>query len=248
MSERRYEGRGILVSGGTSGIGLAAARRFAAEGARVWILGTKPETLAAGLAELPAGQAQGSVCDVSREDEVESSFSDALGFLGRLDAAFVNAGIDGKGDPALELDADFFRRVLDVNLIGAFLVARAAARAMSNGGAIVLNGSASGLEAEANFVDYNTSKAGVVMLGRTLAVELGPRGISVTVVCPGYIRTRMTSEYLDVPEHQAAILGAIPSGRIGTADEVAALVAFLASPEAAYMNGAVVTIDGGRLA
>jgi NAD(P)-dependent dehydrogenase (short-subunit alcohol dehydrogenase family) len=248
MNERRYEGRGILVSGGTSGIGLAAARRFAAEGARVWILGTKPETLAAGLSELPKGQGSGSVCDVSREDEVETSFRDALGFLGRLDAAFVNAGIDGKGDPALKLDAGFFRRVLDVNLIGAFLVAREAARAMPDGGAIVLNGSASGLEAEANFVDYNTSKAGVVMLGRTLAVELGPQGVWVTVVCPGYIRTRMTAEYLDDPDNHAAILGAIPSGRVGTVDEVAALVAFLASPEAKYMNGAVVTIDGGRLA
>ena len=248
MTDGRLEERGVLVSGGTSGIGLAVARRVAADGARVWILGTRLETVASAIAELPAGAAGGSVCDVSLEDEVVAAFANALRFLGRLDAAFVNAGIDGQNRPALELDAGHFRRVLEVNLLGAFLVAREAGRAMPGGGAIVLNASVNGLQAEPNFADYNASKGGVVLLGRTLARELGGRGFWVTVVCPGYIRTRMTEHYFDDPATAAEILRHIPAGRMGDVEEVASLVSYLASPEAAYMNGSVVAIDGGSLA
>lgn len=122
------------------------------------------------------------------------------------------------------------------------------ARAMPSGGAIVLNSSASGLDPEENLADCNCSKAGVAMLGRTLARKLGSRGFWVTVVCPGYVRTRMTAPYLDDPATRSEILPHIPSGRVGDADEAAALVSFRASPEASYMNGSVVTIDGGRLA
>ena len=238
----------MVISGGTSGIGLAVARRFAGEGARVWLLGTRVETVEAALAELPPEAAGGSVCDVSVEREVEEALGAALRFLGRLDVAFVNAGIDGQGRPALELDAEHFSRVLEVNLLGAFLVARASGRAMHEGGAIVLNASVSGLAAEPGFADYNASKGGVVLLGRTLARELGPLGFWVTVVCPGYVRTRMTEQYLDDPETAGEIIRQIPAGRVGDADEVATLVSFLASRGAAYMNGSVVTIDGGRLA
>jgi NAD(P)-dependent dehydrogenase (short-subunit alcohol dehydrogenase family) len=243
-----HEGHGVIVTGGTSGIGLAAARRFAEDGARVWIVGTRPEKLSAALAEQPGDRVRGSVCDVSSEDEVDRAYDEALAFLGRLDAVFVNAGIDGKGDPAVDLPVEYFRRVVEVNLIGAFLSARAAARRMEGGGAIVINGSASGLEAEANFVDYNASKAGAIMLGRTLALELAPRGIWVTVVCPGYVRTPMNSAFLDVPENHEQVLRDIPIGRLGRPEEVAGLVSFLAGPEASYMTGGIVTIAGGRLA
>lgn len=117
-----------------------------------------------------------------------------------------------------------------------------------DGGAIVLNASVNGLRAEPGFADYNASKGGVVMLARTLARDLGGQGFWVTAVCPGYVRTPMTEPYIDDPVIAAELLAEIPSGRFGEADEVAAVVAFLASPEASYMNGSVVTIDGGRSA
>ncbi|MEA2445116.1 MAG: hypothetical protein QOJ12_2408, partial [Thermoleophilales bacterium] len=129
--------RAVIVSGGTSGLGFATARLLIDRGARVWILGTSDETVGDALARLD-GAAGGCACDVADEAQVERAFALALdAFGGELHGAFVNAGIDGQGVPALELDADHFRRVLDVNVIGAFLVARAAARAMGRGAAIV---------------------------------------------------------------------------------------------------------------
>ncbi len=147
-----------------------------------------------------------------------------------------------------ELDPAHFRRVLDVNVLGTFHVAQSAARRMPDGSAIVVNASVNALRPEPGFADYNASKGGVVMLARTLARELGARGFWVTAVCPGYVRTRMTAQYLDDADTAAQLLAEIPAGRFGEADEVAALVSFLASHQASYMNGSVVTIDGGRVA
>jgi NAD(P)-dependent dehydrogenase (short-subunit alcohol dehydrogenase family) len=237
----------MLISGGTSGIGLATAERLIAEGARVWVLGSSERTVAKALGDLPPEAAGGCACDVSKDEDVKRAVAAALAFLGRLDSVFVNAGIDGQGRPALEIETEHFRRVLEVNLLGAFLVARAAGNAMDSG-AMVLNASVNGLRAEADFADYNASKGGVVMLARTLARELGRRGFWVTAICPGYVRTRMTEPYLADPDTARQLLAEIPAGRFGEVDEVAALVAFLSSPAASYMNGSVVTIDGGRVA
>jgi NAD(P)-dependent dehydrogenase (short-subunit alcohol dehydrogenase family) len=243
----RHAGRGVVISGGTSGIGLACARRLHEEGARVWVLGTSEETVAGGLAQLPEG-VRGSVCDVSDEQAVEATVAEAAAAFGRLDVAVCNAGIDGQGVNALDLDVGTLRRVLDVNVVGVFLLARACARLMAPGSAIVVNASVNALRPEGGFLDYNVSKAGAAMVARSLALDLAGRGISVSAILPGYVPTRMTEPYLRDETIRAEVLEGIPFGRLGTPEEVAGLVAYLASAEAAYMTGALVTIDGGRSA
>jgi NAD(P)-dependent dehydrogenase (short-subunit alcohol dehydrogenase family) len=238
------DGRRIVISGGTSGLGKAAARSLADAGARVWILGSSRETVSAALDELEV--AGGSACDVADEDAVERAFGELLDDFGGLDGAFVNAGIDGEDKPALELSAGHFRRVLDVNVIGAFLVARAAARSMESGSAMVVNASVNAVRPERGFADYNASKAAVLSLAQTLALELAERGIAVTAICPGYIRTRMTEQYLDDPQLVPELLADIPAGRFGEPEEVGRLVTFLLAPGASYMTGSTITIDGGR--
>lgn len=234
----------MVVSGGTSGLGLAAARRFAQEGARVWVLGSRPQTVSAALAELDVEG--GSACDAADEPAVEAAVAQGLARIGRIDVAFVNAGMDGEDRGVLDLSAEHFRRVLDVNVIGAFLLARACARVMTRGSAIVVNASVNGVRPERGFADYNASKAAAVSLAQTMALDLAERGIAVTAVCPGYVRTRMTAPYLDDEASARELLRAIPAGRFGEPTDVAELVSFLASPTAGYLTGSVITIDGGR--
>jgi NAD(P)-dependent dehydrogenase (short-subunit alcohol dehydrogenase family) len=237
--------RRVIISGGTSGIGAATARHLIGQGDAVWVLGSRPESVSAAREQLP-GLAGASACEVTDEDAVVEAIEKASSELGGLDGAFVNAGIDGAGREAVELTADGFRRVLDVNVVGAFLVAREAARRMGDGAAIVINASVNALRAETKFADYNASKAAVLSLSQTMAIELAPRGITVSAICPGYIPTAMTQAYLEDPETSRELLNEIPAGRFGEPEEVAALVAFLLSSSAGYMAGAVVSIDGGR--
>jgi NAD(P)-dependent dehydrogenase (short-subunit alcohol dehydrogenase family) len=239
------EGRRIMVSGGTSGIGAATAEMLSQRGARVWILGSRAERVERTLAEV-SGLAGGSVCDVSDEEAVARAFADADEVLGGIDGAFVNAGIDGAGTGVLELTADGLRRVLDVNVVGAFSVAREAALRMAGGGAIVFNASINAYRPELRYADYNASKAAVLLLAQTMAIELAASGIAVNTICPGYIPTGMTQQVMDDPQIVAEILDGTPAGRFGTVEEVAELVCFLLSGKAGYMAGAVVSIDGGR--
>ena len=236
----------VLVSGGTSGIGAGCAQMLAERGARVWILGSRPQTVETALADI-AGLAGGSACDVTDADAVQEAVVAAADALGGLDGAFVNAGIDGVGTGVLELTADDLRRVLDVNAVGAFTVAREAAIAMTSGGAIVFNASVNALRPERSFADYNASKAAVLSISQTMAIELAPRGIVVNAICPGYIPTAMTKPYLEDPLDRGRAARRIPAGRFGTIEEVAELVCFLLSSNAGYMAGAVVSIDGGRV-
>jgi NAD(P)-dependent dehydrogenase (short-subunit alcohol dehydrogenase family) len=237
---RGLEGKGVLITGGTSGIGEATARRFGEEGARVVVCGIEKDT-------------KGIVCDVSREDDVERLVAEAEDRLGTIDILINNAGISWR-EPFLEITAEHWDRIMAVNLRGMFLVAQRVARRMTETGtrgAIVNMSSTNGFGGEEDYAHYNASKAGVRLLTKTMAVELGPHGIRVNAVCPGYIATPLNAsiaEGLDPGFVAAYERDHIPLGRAGLADEVAAAYAFLASDDASFVHGAELVIDGGQLA
>lgn len=210
----------------------------------MWIMGRQTESVARALGEVAA--VGGCACDVTQELEVEGAISQARARLGAIDAVLVSASIPGEQRDVMALSVEEFRRVCDVNLVGGFLVARAGARSMSSGGSIVFNASVNGLVAEAGMADYNASKAGVISLAKTMALDLAPRGIAVTAICPGDVRTRSTEERLKDPLVSAEHLARIPVGRIAEPDEIAGLVSFLCTPDAAYLTGAAIPVDGGR--
>jgi len=198
----------------------------------------------------PLGTIAGTVCDVSRADEAERLAHEAEAFLSGIDVLCNNAGIAWE-EPFLEITPEHWDQLLAVNLRGMFLVAQCVARRMvarGKGGAIVNMASKNGLYGEVKYAHYNASKGGVVMLTKTMALELGPHGIRVNALCPGYIATPMSQE-IDTPEfteHYARTY--IPLGRVGEMHEVASVYAFLASDEASFIHGACLLVDGGHMA
>jgi NAD(P)-dependent dehydrogenase (short-subunit alcohol dehydrogenase family) len=217
-------GKRVVVTGGSSGIGEATVRRFRDEGAHVTSMALDGEI----------------ECDVADAEQVAAAFEQ----LGDIDVLVANAGISIRA-PFLEIREEDWRRVLDVNLTGVFHCAQQAARRMDEG-VILMTASTNGLAGHENYSGYNASKAGVILLARTMARELAPR-IRVNAVCPGYVLTPMQrAEYTD--EMLAAVNATIPLQRHADPHEVAALFAFLASDDAAYITGAAITIDGGETA
>jgi len=250
---RGLRGKRVLVSGGSSGIGAAAARRFLEEGCRVVLAGLDPAEVRSAVEALEhLGEVHGFSADVSRETDVRDLVGAATNALGGIDVLANNAGIAWR-EPFLDISAEHWDRMLAVNLRGMFLVAQAVARGLveqGRGGAIVNMSSTNGLGGEADYAHYNASKAGVLLLTKTMAVELGPRGIRVNALCPGFIRTALN-------ERIAADMGpdfidryeqSIPLLRTGLPEEVASAYAFLASDDAACNTGSELVVDGGQLA
>jgi len=220
-------GKRVVVTGGTSGIGEATCRRFRDEGANVVSI------------DVDDGE-ETIVCDVADAAQVERAFEQ----IGAVDVLVANAGISIRS-PFLDIREEEWRRVLDVNLTGVFHCAQQAARRMDEG-VILMTASTNGLTGHENYADYNASKAGVILLARTMARELAPR-IRVNAVCPGYVLTPMQrAEYTD--EMLAAVNEQIPLQRHAEPEEIAALFAFLASDDARYITGAAIAIDGGETA
>ena len=247
------KGKGVLVAGGSSGIGLAAARRFLEEGARVHLCGHEETGVREALDELGDPAVGSTVCDVSQVDDVTRLVSDASTSLGGIDVLANNAGIAWR-EPFLDITTEHWDRVIEVNLRGMFLVGQAVARHMvARGGGVIVNmASTNGLGAEADYTHYNASKGAVIQLSRTMAVELGPRGVRVNALCPGYVDTPLNREIAATTDNASFAddyaRDSIPLGRAGRADEVAAAYAFLASDDASFVTGATLVIDGGQTA
>ncbi len=228
-------GRSVLVTGGNRGLGLAIARRLAAAGDGVTVTSRSGEQIE-GLTV--------AKCDVRDAAEVDEAFKIAEEAHGPVEIAVANAGITRDQLLAL-MSEDAFTSVLDTNLTGAYRVAKRAVRPMMRlrRGRIIFVSSVVGLLGQAGQANYAASKAGLVGLARSLARELGSRNITVNVVAPGFADTDMTAALNE--ELQSAIKSRIPLGRTASPDEVAGVVQFLAGPDAAYITGAVIPVDGG---
>jgi NAD(P)-dependent dehydrogenase (short-subunit alcohol dehydrogenase family) len=248
---RGLAGRGVLVTGGSSGIGLATARRFLDEGSRVFIAGLDPGEVGVALDALrPLGEVDGVAADVADEEEVDRLVDAAGGALHGIDVLVNNAGIAFMR-PFLELETRRWDRMLEVNLRGQFVVAQRVARTMvarGGGGAIVNMASTNALAGEAGYAHYDASKGGVAMLTRTMAIELAPHGIRVNALCPGKIATPLQDGAEDPAYVERFLVERVPLARAGTPDEVAAAYAFLASDDASYITGTLLVVDGGQLA
>ena len=255
----RLAGKVALISGGGTGIGAATARRFAAEGAKVVVTGRRPEPINAVADEIGGRAVAGDTSDPTHADEAAAAAVDAFG---GLDIVVASAGIDLGGDPggsAGDVDDDRWQHTLDVNLTGPLVLVRAALHVLieRGGGSIVLVSSVNGLASATDSVAYDTSKAGLIGLTRSLAVDYGPQGIRANAVCPGWVVTPMGDDDMDGladaagitrDEAYARATAHVPLRRPARAEEIAACCLFLASDEASIVTGTTLVADGGGLA
>ncbi len=247
------EGFSALVTGGGSGIGLGTARRFAADGAHVTIAGRDRERLDAAAEQIAAVATSGATVrvvagDVTAEDDVERMVATALEATGRLDVLFACAGGSRHGGPIVASDADAWRATVDLNLVGTFLCIKHAAAAMTRagGGSIIGMSSIAGHTTHRFMSAYCASKAGIEMLVKCAADELGEHGVRVNAVQPGIVDTELMSFITAGGDVLESYYANMPVSRIGTVDDVAAAVRYLAGPESSWVTGQMLGVDGGH--
>jgi meso-butanediol dehydrogenase/(S,S)-butanediol dehydrogenase/diacetyl reductase len=242
---------GALITGGGSGIGAATARRLAAAGYGLCVTGRRPEPLEEVAAETGGLAIVADTCDAGA---IERAVAAAVDRLGGLDVLVCSAGTGASGAVA-DQTLERWARVIETNLTGAFLASRAALpHLVESRGAVVTVASVGGLRASPESAAYGASKAGLIMLTQSIALDYGPRGVRANCVCPGWIRTPMADAQMDelaertAGDREAAYEHAnrlVPVRRPGTPEEVAEAIAWLASPASSYVNGAVLPVDGG---
>jgi len=249
----RFAGRGVIVTGGGRGIGQATARAFAAEGADVLVLGRTEADLEETVAQITAdgGQAWLLPCDVTNEAQVEETVTRAAGRWDRIDVLVNNAGIDDD-TPFLEVDRARWRAVIDTNLTGVFLMSQAVGREMARagGGVILHTASIDASGGDGPYAAYNASKAGLLGLSRTMALELAAHGIRSNCVSPGFTHTVMTEKAVGpkLMDYLNGSFARVPMKRLVRTEEVAQAFLFLASDQASAITGIDLRVDAGLTA
>jgi len=251
-STPRLGGKVALITGGAGSIGSATARAFVAAGARVLIADLDASALERTAATIGGDDdVAWAATDVTRSDQVQAAVALTVERFGRLDVAFANAGVFGVVAPVTDYPLDVFERVMAVNVVGSFLVAQHALRAMAPGGSLIINSSVVGLTSDQGIAAYATSKHAVVGLMRTAAKEMAARGIRVNTLHPGPTDNEFQQAIeveaigASAEESAKAFEGMIPLGRHAAPQEIAQAVVFLASDESAFMTGHTLTVDGG---
>jgi NAD(P)-dependent dehydrogenase (short-subunit alcohol dehydrogenase family) len=244
---KRFEGKTVAITGGNSGIGLATAKLFHAEGAKVAISGRDQKTLDEAVKAI-GGDTLAVKADVSKLDEIDKFFTQVAGKFGKIDALFANAGI-AKFAPVADSNEQLFDETFDTNVKGLYFTLQKSLNHLNDNAGIVLNSSVVNSKGTATGSVYAATKAAVRSLARTFASELVDRGIRVNVVSPGPIATpifgRTGLPQAAVDEFIAGIKSAVPMKRLGTPEQVGNAVLFLASPDASYITGVDLNVDGG---
>jgi NAD(P)-dependent dehydrogenase (short-subunit alcohol dehydrogenase family) len=247
----RLDGKSALITGGAGSIGLASARAFLAEGARVMIVDLDAAALERAVAALGPGEVAWTAADVTDSAQVEAAVQASVERFGGLDIAFANAGVFGVVAPLTDYPVEVFERVMAVNVIGSFLVAKHALKIMRPGGTLIINSSVVGLTSDAAIGAYATSKHALVGLMRTAAKEMAPKGIRVNTIHPGPtdndFQHAIEIEAVGASREESAHAfdQMIPLARHATPEEIARAVLFLASDDSAFMTGATLAVDGG---
>jgi NAD(P)-dependent dehydrogenase (short-subunit alcohol dehydrogenase family) len=246
---KRFENKVVAITGGSEGIGLASARLFASEGARVYITGRRQSRLDDAVKEIGNG-AVGVQGDASNLADLDRLYDRIRSDMGRLDVVFANAGFaEVEPRPLGTIDEESFDHVFGINVRGMLFTVQKALPLLSSGGAVVLNGSVAGSKGFPGQSLYNASKAAVRSFARSWTTDLKERGIRVNVVSPSGTETRPMRSYLDArPGVEDLLKQTVPMGRLGQPDEIARAVLFLASSESSYVAGVELYVDGGSLA